>query len=121
MSEIEMLTDLTQALPRPGAKVSYDQQAGASWCVDSATNTMVSYDTPQVAAQKVQYIKDSNLGGAMWWESSGDHPANHGESLINIVVQGLGGYEGKHMEKKNNQLEYPESKYDNLKAGMPNE
>lgn len=82
---------------------------------------MVSYDTPQIAAQKVEYIKKTGLGGGMWWETSGDCPAGQGESLINVVVQGLGGYEGKHMEHAPNVLEYPESKYDNLKAGMPNE
>jgi chitinase len=82
---------------------------------------MISYDSPQVASQKVDYIKNTGLGGAMWWESSGDHPGNSGDSLINITVQGLGGYEAKHMEKSQNCLEYPYSKYDNLKAGMANE
>ncbi|KXS97728.1 hypothetical protein AC578_8857 [Pseudocercospora eumusae] len=110
-----------KALPRPGAQVCHDQQAIASWCYDPASKTMVSYDTPQVAAQKVQYIKQVGLGGAMWWESSGDRPASEGESLINITVQGLGGYEGKHMEQVQNVLEYPESKYDNLRNGMPGE
>ena len=57
---------------------------------------MVSYDTPQNAAEKVAYIEDRGLGGAMWWESSGDRPvkaadAEDGGSLINLVVQGLGG------------------------------
>ena len=60
---------------------------------------MISYDTPQVVAQKVDYIKNTHLGGAMWWETSGDKPANSSESLINIAAQGLGGYEGKTMEK----------------------
>lgn len=82
---------------------------------------MVSYDTPQIAAQKVDYIKKTGLGGAMWWETSGDHASGQGESLINVVVQGLGGFEGKNMEHTANVLEYPESKYNNLKAGMPNE
>lgn len=82
---------------------------------------MVSYDSPHVASEKVQYIKQLGLGGGMWWESSGDHPADHDESLINIVVQGLGGFEGRHTEHQANELEYPESKYDNLKAGMPSE
>ena len=82
---------------------------------------MVSYDSPQVASEKVQYIKKLGLGGGMWWESSGDHSASKNESLINIIVQGLGGFEGKHMEHCANVLEYPESKYDNLRDGMPGE
>lgn len=80
---------------------------------------MVSYDSPQVAAEKVQYIKSKGLGGGMWWESSGDCESNRSDSLINIVVQGLGGYEGKHMEHSKNVLDYSESKYDNLRKGMP--
>ncbi|GIZ38126.1 hypothetical protein CKM354_000154900 [Cercospora kikuchii] len=110
-----------KSLPRPNAQVHHDPQTISSWCYDPATRTMVSYDTPAVAAQKVEYIKQTGLGGAMWWETSGDHPATQDNSLINITVQGLGGYEGKHMERQENVLEYPESKYDNLKGGMPGE
>ena len=85
---------------------------------------MVSYDSPQVAAEKVNYIKSLSLGGAMWWESSGDHAVDgeHSDrSLINLTVQGLGGYEGRHMEQVQNVLEYPLSKWDNLRNGMPGE
>ena len=80
---------------------------------------MVTYDSPQVATEKVNYIKKKGLGGAMWWESSGDLPSSHHDSLINVVVQGLGGFGGRHMEAKQNCLEYPETQYDNLRAGMP--
>jgi chitinase len=93
----------------------------ASWTYDATNRTMISFDSPQVASQKVGYIKNSGLGGAMWWELSGDHAGTSPDSLVNITVQGLGGYEGKHMEKSDNCLEYPMSKYDNLRAGMPNE
>jgi chitinase len=110
-----------QALPKGNASVFHDTQAVASWSYDAGSRTMVSYDTPQVVAQKVDYIKNIHLGGAMWWETSGDKAANGSESLINIAAQGLGGYDGRHTEKSYNCLEYPESKYDNLKAGMPNE
>lgn len=82
---------------------------------------MVSYDTPQVATEKVQYIKQLGLGGAMWWETSGDHKAEEEGSLINTVVLGMGGFEGRHMEHCENVLDFPESKYDNLRNGMPGE
>lgn len=82
---------------------------------------MISYDTPEVASQKVEYIKLRTLGGAMWWETSGDFPTSHNDSLIRVVVDGLGGYGAKHMEHRQNVLEYPESKYDNLRQGMPGE
>lgn len=80
---------------------------------------MVSYDDPQNAAAKSEYIKRRRLGGAMWWESSGDKVGE--ESLINLVAQGLGGFEGKHMDHGMNCLDYPASKYDNLRKGMPGE
>jgi chitinase len=85
---------------------------------------MVSYDTASIAARKAEYIKHLGLGGAMWWESSADH-APHGErgeeSLIRVVAEGLGGYEGRHLEKVENALEYPQSKFENLRKGMPGE
>lgn len=115
------LTTILQALPKPGAQVQHDPEAIASWSYDPSTRTMVSYDSPQVAAEKVEYIKRMGLGGGMWWESSGDHPINHEGSLIRIVVDGLGGFEGRHMEHSANTLEYPQSKYENLSEGMPNE
>ncbi|KAF2218430.1 glycoside hydrolase superfamily [Elsinoe ampelina] len=108
-----------KALPLPSSEVHHDPDALASWCYLPSTKTMVSYDTPQNAAGKVEYIKSHHLGGAMWWESSGDKTGD--ESLINLTVQGLGGYEGGRMERGENCLEYPHSKYDNLRKGMPGE
>lgn len=69
---------------------------------------------------KVEYIKQSGLGGAMWWETSGDRPVNasEGESLIHLAVENL---RGDGLETHENWLEYPASQYDNLMAGMPGE
>jgi chitinase len=76
----------------------------------------VTYDTKLVAKQKVDYIKNGHLGGAMWWESSGDKPG--ADSLIDTVFTGLadGG-----IEYSENQLDYPQSKYDNLRNKFPDE
>jgi chitinase len=107
-------TDISQALPRPTtAQLQIDSQAQASYSYDAASRTMISYDTPDVAAQKVAYIQQRGLGGGMWWESSADKPQGQG-SLIELTVKGLGG-----LQVKANVLSYPESKYDNLRAGMP--
>lgn len=124
-----------KALPQSGAKEFYDPVIGASWSYDAATKTMVSYDTPQMARQKMEYIKERNLGGAMWWEANGDSTftdinqsaaatsANGGgggggqaglaRNLVQLTVQGL-----KTLDGVMNVLEYPESQYDNLKNGM---
>lgn len=61
-----------KALPRPGAQEHIDEEAGASYSHDNATKTLVTYDTLAVAQRKAHYIKQNNLGGAMWWELSGD-------------------------------------------------
>ena len=61
----------------------HDTQAIASWSYDPTKKLMVSYDTPQNAAAKVEYIRSRRLGGGMWWESSGDKGGE--ESLINLV------------------------------------
>lgn len=82
---------------------------------------MVSYDSPGIASKKIDYIKHHRLGGAMFWESSGDQPVEQQGSLINLVAQGLGGYEGRNIERTPNCLEYPQSKYDNLRNSMPGE
>jgi len=57
----------------------------------------------------------------MWWESSADGKEGHGEgSLIARVVGVLGGSNGMRMEKRENELEYPDSKFQNLREGFPN-
>ncbi|KAF2087174.1 glycoside hydrolase family 18 protein [Saccharata proteae CBS 121410] len=108
-----------KALPRPGAQEHYDKDAGASYSLDPNTGHMVSYDTVPVAQEKADYIVERGLGGAMWWESSGDKTGE--DSLIRQVVSKLGGPDGGRMEQRPNVLHYPDSKWENLKKGMPDE
>ena len=104
-------------LPLAGAAEHHDHEIGASYCYDQSRRTLVSYDTAGAAQQKARFIKSSGLGGAMWWESSGDKAGS--ESLIGIVVEGLG---GRHcLNHEQNCVSYPQSKYDNLKDGFPND
>lgn len=118
---LQVLTPLHQVLPKPDSQVFHDAQAVVSWSYDNESQTMISYDTPQVVSHKVEYIKNTGLGGAMWWETSGDRPSSSEDSLINISAKVLGGDGCKDMEKSENCLDYPRSKYDNLRQGMPGE
>jgi chitinase len=104
-------------LPLEGATEHNLHEIGASYCYDPARRTMVTYDTVALARQKAEFIRNKGLGGAMWWESSGDKQG--GESLIGNVVNVLGGPNG--LKKENNCNSYPQSKYDNLRDGFPND
>ena len=72
-----------KALPQNGAKEMHDRQIGASWSYDREKRLMVSYDTLEIAKVKAEYVKKESLGGAMWWESSGDKEGH--ASLIEKV------------------------------------
>jgi len=72
-----------KALPQTGAKEMLDRESGASWSYDQEKRLMVSYDSCGMAQIKAGYVKKERLGGAMWWESSGDKQG--AESLIGKV------------------------------------
>jgi GH18 family chitinase len=74
-----------KALPRPGAQEHYDHEAGATYSYDNHTKTLVTYDTLDMARRKVQYIKQKKLGGAMWWELSGDKQ-DSGSIVTNVRI-----------------------------------
>ncbi|GAB6938209.1 glycosyl hydrolase family 18 protein [Isoptericola variabilis] len=61
----------------------YDEAVGAAWRYDGTT--WWSLDTPQTVAQKSEYIRAQGLGGAMWWDLSGDEPGE----LLDAVEAGL--------------------------------
>lgn len=42
----------------------------------------MTYDDPKSLRQKVQYVKDNNLGGIMFWELSGD---TENDTLLNTI------------------------------------
>ncbi|KAI1145338.1 glycoside hydrolase superfamily [Nemania diffusa] len=104
-----------KTLPLAGAEVRADDDAAATYCYHPGTRTMVTYDTVPMARRKAEYIAQQGLGGAMWWESSADKEGE--ESLIANVVDVLGGPGG--LDKTENCVDYPESKYENLRAGFP--
>lgn len=109
-----------KALPRPGATEQYDPATGASWSYDAGSRTAISYDTVHAGREKAEFIRQRQLGGGMWWESSGDKGgrdanANDG-SLIGVFVDTVGGVEG--LDQSPNAIEFPESKYDNIRSQM---
>ncbi|KFY02572.1 hypothetical protein O988_02071 [Pseudogymnoascus sp. VKM F-3808] len=103
-------------LPPPGAIEYWDPTTGSSFSYNHKTREMISYDNFGVANQKACYIVSNGLGGAMWWESSGDRAGSG--SLIRAVAAILGGYNRSTLAWSPNLLSYPDSKYANLRGGM---
>ncbi|WVW85453.1 hypothetical protein I302_107491 [Kwoniella bestiolae CBS 10118] len=101
-------------LPQAGAEVINDPRIGASYSYDHQKRLLISYDTPEIVRQKARYINSEGLGGAMWWELDADKNASTGKSLVRIVTSELG-----QLEQRKNELDYPKSKYGNLRNGMP--
>lgn len=60
-------------LPLEGSREIYEDNIVAASCFDEKKGKFVTYDNCQSASAKVNYIHSSGLGGAMWWELSGDH------------------------------------------------
>lgn len=113
--------NIFQALPTSGSTETNLPALGASYSYDPAARKLISYDTPEIAQQKAQYILSKGLGGGMWWETSSDNSPtgpNSQRSLIKTVVDTWGGANSGKLDSGENTLEYPGSKYDNLRNGM---
>ncbi|KAK0717834.1 glycoside hydrolase family 18 protein [Lasiosphaeria miniovina] len=100
-----------KVLPQAGATVLYDDASGATYSYSASSRELVSYDTPDMVARKVAYLKGRGLGGSMFWEASADR--TDGGSLIATSFSSLGG-----IDSSPNQLSFPNSKYANLVAGF---
>ncbi|KFY59720.1 hypothetical protein V497_04123 [Pseudogymnoascus sp. VKM F-4516 (FW-969)] len=101
-----------KVLPKAGATVKMDDDAKARYSYDPASKELISFDTVEDAKTKAEYVKSKGLGGAMYWETSADRKGD--QSLIGTFAGSFGG-----LEKSENLLSYPKSKYANLVAGMP--
>lgn len=101
-----------KSLPKDGCQVQNDPRLVASWSYDSNTGTMISYDTPEMVKMKAELVSQHGFGGGMWWESSADKPFGR-QSLIETFLHSCGGHH--RLEQQTNCLEYPDSKYDNIR------
>ncbi|KAF1917492.1 glycoside hydrolase superfamily, partial [Ampelomyces quisqualis] len=107
-----------KVLPLNGSKVFTDKSVLASWSWDPVLKQVVSFDTPKVALWKTEFLKKEGLGGAWWWESSGDHEISNDKSIVSAVVEELGGLRG--LRRASNNLYYPRSKYYNIRGAAGN-
>ncbi|MBN2535212.1 MAG: chitinase [Spirochaetales bacterium] len=63
-----------------GFPVYWDPVAQASWCFNG--DIFWSYDTPGSLENKMKYVKDTGLGGVMFWELNGD--TSEGELITTL-------------------------------------
>ncbi|KAI1469946.1 glycoside hydrolase family 18 protein [Daldinia caldariorum] len=101
-------------LPKPGAAVVYDDVAKATYSYDAAARELVSYDDVRSVTYKSQYLRGRRLGGAFFWEASGDRGGALG--LVNTMSKNL-----DWLDETPNNLYYPTSQYQNIRRGMPRE
>ncbi|GAA5825749.1 hypothetical protein JCM11251_000358 [Rhodosporidiobolus azoricus] len=106
-----------KALPLPGSQTSFDPHLVASWSYNPQTREFVSFDTPEAAAAKAEFLCVNGLGGAMYWELSGDKKPGEG-GIVRLVKERM---EREGLDRRENWLNYPTSKWENLAKGMPNE
>ncbi|KAI1096192.1 glycoside hydrolase family 18 protein [Rostrohypoxylon terebratum] len=101
-------------LPKPGAKVIWDHVAKATYSYDAEKKELISYDDIRSTDFKSEYIQRRDLGGAFFWEASGDKGGS--KSLINTMSKNL-----DWPDETRNNLYYPTSQYRNIRRGMPDE
>ena len=65
-----------------------NQTSVASYSYDSSKEEFVSYDTPNIANMKAQYVMDKGLAGSMFWDLSTDKTGD--ESLVYVTSQAYG-------------------------------
>ncbi|KAI1177108.1 endochitinase [Nemania sp. FL0916] len=102
-----------KVLPRSGTEI-YDSVAGATYSYDSASKELISYDNADMIKRKASYIQSKGLAGSMFWEASGDKTGSG--SLIAAAFNAQGG--SGSLDKSQNLLSYPNSKYDNIKNNL---
>ncbi|KAK7430875.1 Chitinase 4 [Neonectria magnoliae] len=102
---------LYRDLPQPNTRTRVSTQAISVYSYDATKKELVTYENIATAKLKAKYIKAKGLGGAVYWEASGDK--NGSESIVRTVAGNLGG-----LDTSLNMLSYPKSVYDNIRAGM---
>ncbi|KAI1637372.1 glycoside hydrolase superfamily [Biscogniauxia mediterranea] len=103
---------LYEDLPRAGAREQWDDVAKAAYSYDPEARELISYDNVRSTAFKARYLEDRQLGGAFFWEASGDK-AGAG-SLVSTMSKNL-----RRLDRTPNNLHYPTSQYANIRFGLP--
>ncbi|CAI4216351.1 unnamed protein product [Parascedosporium putredinis] len=102
---------LYKDLPRPGAQEVWDDVVSAAYSYDGSSQELVTYDTITSTSRKAEWLIEKGLGGAVFWEASGDRKGS--DSLVTTLANTMISLDGSL-----NLLSYPDSIYDNIRNGM---
>ncbi|TDN87584.1 chitinase [Salegentibacter sp. 24] len=64
--------EIKDSLQSGNYKYHWDKQANAPYLWREDTGTFITYDDPESIKKKAKFIKQNNLGGAMFWQYHGD-------------------------------------------------
>jgi chitinase len=79
-------TIVSDYLTSPAYERHWHDEAQVPWLFDRERGVMLSYDDPESIGHKTNYILEHGLGGAMFWELSGD---DAGWSLLSAIPSRL--------------------------------
>lgn len=99
---------LYRDLPRPGASVHTNRNIIASYSYDPSTRELITYDNVDTTRLKAEYLMSRDLGGAVFWEASGDQSGE--DSLIRTMAREMGD-----LDDSRNMLAYPQSRFANIR------
>jgi chitinase len=102
---------LYRDLPQPGSTVHVDRDTISSYSYDPWTRELVTYDNVEAARLKAKYLMSRDLGGAVFWEASGDKVGE--KSLVRTLAKEMG-----NLDDSENMLEYPQSRFANIKNSI---
>ncbi|CAE7139846.1 unnamed protein product [Rhizoctonia solani] len=100
-----------KALPFAGATVSNDLRNISSFSYDPVKKQLISYDTPVVTAAKSRWLTGQGLAGVAFWELSADKKGS--DSLVWTAANTM-----QTLDNTQNHLNYPGSRFKNVRAGM---
>jgi GH18 family chitinase len=66
----------------------WHDEAKVPWLYSPTTGIMISYDDEESISEKCQYILDSGIGGAMYWEFSGDRHGYLADVTFDVLTNG---------------------------------
>lgn len=96
-------------LPLPGATVTVDNRVLAAYSYDTHAKMLISYDNAESTSLKARYLKQRGLGGAVFWEASGDRSGK--ESLVAAMARDIWP-----LQDSKNMLQYPRSEFSNIRG-----